>query len=692
MMKKNFIFPVFLLVVTLNLNAQELNTKIGKVTEDELNMKYYVKDSTANALIMFEKGFSYFSYDNNLKRFKLTFQEEIKIKFFNKEGFEYADFKIPLYKSASDNLAEEITSVKGSTYNLENGKIVKSKVERSDVRIEETSINWDQAKFTFPNVKEGSIIELRYEISSYFAFNLRTWQFQYDIPVQYSEYTSLIPEFFNYHRNMRGYDLVNINEKSINKKETFTIEYRSLPQAGGVVESGSWELPSNSTQYTWVASDIPAFKTEAYITTEDDYVSILEFELSSIAFPQEPIEVFTDNWNAVNKQLFESDEFGRQLKISELIQKTGDEITVGLTNKSEMLMKIYNYVQNNIEWNDRLSKYIDLPSSYTYLGQNSKSALEKVISNKKGNSADINLLLLMLLKSKQIQCNPIILSTRDNGKIFPTHPTLSRFNYVIVEAVIDDKIYYLDGTSETMPLGMLPERCLNGTGRRVFSGVISEISIIPQADYNITSTNSILIDSEEGLSGTVNNNYKGYAAFDIRNEIIEAGGEDQYIKQKTEENSNNEISEYKFEGISTINEPLKESFTLATTDNITYAGDMIYLNPLLNYTINENPFKLEERKYPVDYAYKRSYKYIMQYTIPEGYEVVEFPENANLALPEKAASFQFQVTTTGNMIQVLSHLKINQPVILYDMYPALKNFYNLVIEKQNQKIVLKRKG
>jgi hypothetical protein len=82
----------------------------------------------------------------------------------------------------------------------------------------------------------------------------------------------------------------------------------------------------------------------------------------------------------------------------------------------------------------------------------------------------------------------------------------------------------------------------------------------------------------------------------------------------------------------------------------------------------------------------------MQYTIPEGYEVVEFPENANLALPEKAASFQFQVTTTGNMIQVLSHLKINQPVILYDMYPALKNFYNLVIEKQNQKIVLKRKG
>ena len=82
----------------------------------------------------------------------------------------------------------------------------------------------------------------------------------------------------------------------------------------------------------------------------------------------------------------------------------------------------------------------------------------------------------------------------------------------------------------------------------------------------------------------------------------------------------------------------------------------------------------------------------MQYTIPEGYETAETPENINMVLPGKAASFQFQVSSVGNMVQVISNFKINQAVFQYDLYPALKNFYNIVIEKQNQKIVFKKKA
>ena len=203
---------------------------------------------------------------------------------------------------------------------------------------------------------------------------------------------------------------------------------------------------------------------------------------------------------------------------------------------------------------------------------------------------------------------------------------------------------------------------------------------------------TLKIVSDEGIFGTVNNSYKGYAALNIRNKIIKAGGQDEYSEEFIEKSTKAEIEEHKIDGFDNIYKPLKESYNFSTTDNITFAGDMIYLTPLLNERIKENPFKLEERKYPVDYAYKISERIIMQYTVPEGYEIAEIPEAVNMSLPSKAANFQFQVSSAGNMIQVISNFKINQPVIHFDLYPALKNFYNIIIEKQNQKIVFKKKA
>ena len=89
--------------------------------------------------------------------------------------------------------------------------------------------------------------------------------------------------------------------------------------------------------------------------------------------------------------------------------------------------------------------------------------------------------------------------------------------------------------------------------------------------------------------------------------------------------------------------------------------------------------------------FKISNKIIIQYIIPEGYEIVEIPEKIIMSLPGKAASFQFQVSSIGNMVQVISDFNINLTVFQYFLYPALKNFYNFVIEKQNEKIVFKKK-
>ena len=105
------------------------------------------------------------------------------------------------------------------TYNLVNGKIEKTKLNGDGEFKDNVNKFWSIKKITMPNVKEGSIIEYKYTIKSPFFSNLQDWKFQQTIPVDYSEYKTIIPEYFSYNFYSRGNILLNP------KKET---KYRTI--------------------------------------------------------------------------------------------------------------------------------------------------------------------------------------------------------------------------------------------------------------------------------------------------------------------------------------------------------------------------------------------------------------------------------------------------------------------------------
>jgi len=678
-MKKTFVFTVALILLVNSLNAKKKKVKFGKVSKEELLMKYYEPDSSANAVILYDKGNTYFRFDNQISGFKYFFERHVRVKIFNKEGYDEANFEIPLYVSSKGGTKEKAIGIKGKVFNLEEGKIVKTKLSKSNIFREKTSKNWETVKVSFPTVKEGSVIDFKYTIESEFLFNMQSWQFQYKIPVAYSEYSALIPEFFNYHRTQKGYDNINLTEKNEMRLESYTVQWKSLPKIGGKVDRGSYQLDSKSTLWEWKAHTIPAFKEEAYMTTYKDFISILDFELNYTKSADGIIHSYTNSWEDIATKLIESERFGKQFKINKKIKEQSAVVCLGLTSKKEKLDVIYKYIQNNLKWD-------------TYKRLYTSEKLSKIFEKKAGNSSDINLLLMNMLRAQSIQSNPVIISTRTHGKIFPTHPTISAFNYVIIEAKVDDKTYYLDATSDIMPLGYLPKRCLNGYGRKILGVGSQEIKIVPKGKEAKTIMYSADISTDGLINAKVNEVHKGYAAIYKRNRIINSGGEDDYIKKVKENSSSEELSEIKISNFDDISKPLKFSYNFSTSDNITIAGNMIYLSPMLNEGISENPFKLDERKYPVDYAFPISKKIIMQYKIPEGYDVEEMPKSTRFSLEGKTAQFQYNVVKVGDMIQIMSVFKINNPVFQFEAYKALKNFYNLVIEKQKEQIVFKKKA
>ena len=80
------------------------------------------------------------------------------------------------------------------TYNLENGKVVETKLDvKSNVFKDKIDKNRVVKKFTFPNVKEGSIIEFEYTLVSDFLNNLQPWEFQGAYHRLWSEYNLSLP-------------------------------------------------------------------------------------------------------------------------------------------------------------------------------------------------------------------------------------------------------------------------------------------------------------------------------------------------------------------------------------------------------------------------------------------------------------------------------------------------------------------
>lgn len=77
--------------------------------------------------------------------------------------------------------------------------------------------------------------------------------------------------------------------------------------------------------------------------------------------------------------------------------------------------------------------------------------------------------------------------------------------------------------------------------------------------------------------------------------------------------------------------------------------------------------------------------------MPDGYQVDELPQAKVLSLPSNTGRFTYSVTQAGNLLNVISNFQINKSIFTQEEYPGLREFYNQVVAKQAEQIVLKKK-
>ncbi|MBS1682318.1 MAG: DUF3857 and transglutaminase domain-containing protein [Bacteroidetes bacterium] len=669
------LFLAFSIVVC----AQKAPAKFGEIPKEDMTMNVYPLDSSAAAVVLVDYGESIIKYTTG-KGFQIVFERLRRVKILNKEGLKWAELSIPLYHDSDQE--ERISGMKVVTYNLENGKIQETKAKSESFINEKYDANLNFMKVAWPKVKEGSIIEITYKVTSDFLFNFQDWEFQTTIPTRWSEYRARIPEYFNYEKFMQGYARLSVNENEMSAN-SFTVN--SIERSGGSSLSNpvTTSFNQNKIEYQeskcrWAAKDVPAFKPEPYMTASQDYVSRLNFELSftnfSDKFSNPGIKRYMGSWEDINRAYWERVQ--KEIRGNNSLKSNVDQIIANAADPEQKVAAIFNFIRENVLWNGEYRKYPEnLP--------------KKTLEEKKGSSAEINILLASMLEKAQINVSPVLLSTRDHGFVRETMPVSTQFNYVVCLAKIGDKTYLLDATEKFLPLGMLPERCLNRNGFVVSEEGFQWVSLMPSTKTKTVIIADLNLAQTGELKGSLRIDKTGYNSAKARKAYL-AKSEKEYIDEFAKSTSWT-LSNSQFQNVKEMHLPFKEAHDVLISEHITEAGGTIYLNPFILTNKEENPFKAEKRIYPVDFQHPFDEMYIAKITLPEGYTLDELPKAKLLALPGNDAKYLYNTTQVGNTVSITSSLTINKALFSQDEYPNLREFYSQVIAKQAEQIVLKKK-
>lgn len=631
--------------------AQNYTHEFGKFSNEEFELQRYAKDTSAEAVVIYNIGKSYFNQTEN--GFEIIFERRMKIKIFSKAGLKWAQMSIPYYEDNTNS--EKISELKGNTYNLENSGVKISALDPKSTFTEKENENWHYKKFAMPDVKEGSIIELSYKINSPYLFNFRNWEFQKSIPVIYSEYTTKMIPFYEYQYILQGTNKFDDFKSSIDigvTKQFNNMEYKDMV-------------------YFFVMKDLPAFRDESYITSAQDYIVKLNFQLSVVHRLNGTTEEIMSTWPKLSKELTDSEKFGRYLKLCKKEgQKITDSMQLASKTTNEKIKIIEHYVKSNFNWNGYSDKY-------------ASKSVKEFLKSKTGNCADINLFLAGMLNAAGIEAFPVISSTRSHGKIVLDYPFHHFFNYLLVLTKIDSASLLLDATEPLSNFTEIPTRCLNDKGLIIQKDKVEWVSLKSNAVSNIVYFNHIQLNPG---NDSINQNCRlvtsGYEAINYRNKFSSS-----YKKLKDDLFSNNSIPGDTVHAVdlNQIEKPFEMDFNKKTP--VESIEDKIIISPFYNFIYTENPLKQPARNYPVDFIYKKSNKFQVTILIPNGYKLLTKPEN--IRINNNLVNIIYMTDIQNNdTIKIIGVYEFKKDEYGTSEYIDLKGYFNTIVDKFNEKIVL----
>lgn len=624
----------------------------GKVNMKDLEMKTCEFEKDANAEVLISKGNVY--YDQN---FNVGVDYHKRIKIFNDEGKRHAGFKL-MFMNFSRK--EHISDLQAETINLVDGKPEITKLDKKLVYTQVIDKYYSEMVFTMPNIKPGSIIDVKYTITTNDPLNIPEWYFQDELPVRFSEYDTAIPEYFIFQ-----------------SKTNSLIRYAQHITS---TSSGSVHgLTFNIDEEKRVLVNLHSLNKEPFMSSVTDNLLNVHFSLASFKPPIGFIHDLSNTWSKLGENLIQDEDFGAQMRRS--LKGEDEIINKAKTFKTddEKIIYLFNTVKNEMKWND-------IDSWYTING--TSDAWNK----KTGNSTEINLILYhFLYKSGVTAALPMLVSTREHGKVNPDYTFLSQFNRAVVYIPVDStRKYILDASNKYNIYNEIPYKLLNSFG--FYLNKEDQIFSLIFLEDEVPVRQSIFIDAEIKPDGKINGNAKisslGYNRIAKISEYKKEG-EKIYIESLKENDNNLSIHSLKMDNLEVDSLPLVENLDfnldLSSSDN-----NYIYFNSNLFSSLHKNPFLSETRNTNIDFGFQSSLIINGIYKEPAGYNVDGLPKNIIMTMPDKGITFKRIINEQDGSIIVRYTITYNKSLYFKEDYANFHEFFKQLFQNLNEPIVLKK--
>jgi hypothetical protein len=631
----------------------EPDLKWGKVSDEYLKMKVFEPDTSAAVLLLL----NYTSVEpgkNANGEYGVVYSHHYRIKVINKDNYQGGDFD--LYSTPYNR----VKNIRAQTinWNEEAGEVEKTKVKEilTDDRGEGRYVK----RFSFPNIQNGSILEYRYEVFSKRRTIIDDFYYQTTVPVVWAEYRFTEINELKYKKIYMGdYDFFQETEKEVDENAIHD---------GGV-------------EHRWIIKDLPARPKESYVTTIDNFLAKTSIQLETYEDYYGSEQYWIKDWDDYTEKYYYDEDVMGQVNNDKNLKKILKEIKPYVAQKNtdeEKIQVIYQFVQSQMHWTGDYTIY-------------ASDDLKKIYKGRVGRGADINLLLLGVLKTYGFRAYPALISTRSNGRIYKDFPLIQHFEHMIVYVDdIGDAPLFLDATHEDLPYNLLSEENLNGEALAIRNGIGQWLEIKPSVSKKVAVAN-MEINDEGRVAGDIEYLRDTYRAYDLRKYLEDVGYDDfkkSFFRGIMPEV---EVQELKFTNENEYDKELIEYAEFSAENVGQVAGDLIYFDLLFGMGFSENPFEAETRDYPVELPYPLYDDYTFKIKIPEGYVLEEHPETVELQLPRESGSFTFVIEEKDGYVEYRATLDFVETNFLPEEYQTIRNFFDKVVETQTGQIVLKKK-
>jgi hypothetical protein len=627
-----------------------LNKRFGKVSKEELEMTEYKPDSAAVAVVLYE--------NRNIQvdlsaggAFVKDVDVHMRIKILKEEGTEWGDFSVMKYVSQS--VPEIVTGIEVVTYNLENDKVVPTKMSREFIYTEDVSSSFQKISFYAQEVKVGSVIEMKYSIHSDRFWEIDDVYFQKTIPVNWVESQVSIPGFFTFNKKLHG-SLPVQYDSELEPKNLFGYQYEM------VVDK-------------FVAVDLPAFKYEPYIYYPRQYFSFVTYDIRSLRLPGMDTKYYGVSWDDVDNTYVNSQimtRFRAQCQFKEQVAALPEEGT-----DIEKIASAVSLVKDNVVWDE---KYKVFPEP---VGQ--------VVKARSGSNADINCLIAGCLREMGYTVDMVLIKMRSSGMLLDFQPERNPYDTFILRVTgSDGSQYYLDGGSPHGYINVLPPDLLVTNARLVRPNVPGEWVDLTRLTRNgTTMTVATTLTDDLRLSGEYTCKETGNTSYSTKESYSESDDEQDYISE-IETDLAIEIDDITFG-------QMKEYSSSSQTEykfhkDLDASGDFVYINPFLVKFHSADTFQSLQREFPIDFPFTYSLTYIFTFTIPEGYAVDQIPENRIFKFQPLASTARCSCTVNGNTVQMVYNFSQNKMMCGPEYYQDIRSYWKLLADIYDVVLVLKK--